>query len=349
MMLVAAIVLLGFVILYASTGQLGRVVASLGGTISNILAKSSPAPSPSESAIPAVDSPRLRSADEEYTNQPTIDLQGSVPAQVAGRTDYRIRIYKSLGDENSPAQLVAELPVGATGEFTVSTVTLDKGVNFFTATLKGPGGVETDRSPSVRYVYDTSKPKIILTSPHDGDTINAKTIQLQGEVQSRSVIVARNAENGASVTGKAAPDGTFTITLALEPGQNGITLSSTDPAGNQSDLVISLIRGSGVLSAQLSTSSVQFQASHLPAPLTLTATVTDPDCQRAVGATVTFTVSIPGIAPITQDGTTDGAGTAIFQTNVPNGATVGNGLATILVDTRSHGSVTARAVIAIVK
>ena len=65
---------------------------------------------------------------------------------------------------------------------------------------------------------------------------------MKGEVQSRSVVVARNAENGASVTGKAAPDGTFALTLALEPGQNGITLTSTDPAGNESEVVISLVR-----------------------------------------------------------------------------------------------------------
>ena len=55
------------------------------------------------------------------------------------------------------------------------------------------------------------------------------------------------------------------------------------------------------------------------------------------------------MAPITQDGTTDGAGEAIFQTNVPNGAAIGNGLATILVTTDKYGTVTARAVISIVK
>jgi hypothetical protein len=244
---------------------------------------------------------------------------------------------------------VREQKVGPTAEFAVTDVTLEKGVNFFTATLKGPGGVETDPSPSIRYVYDTSKPRIIMNSPKDGDTINAKTVTLNGEVQSRSVVVARNERNGASVTGKAAPDGTFSLTVALEPGQNGITLTSTDPAGNESDLVLSLLRGSGTLAASLATSSVQFHTDRLPAPLTLTATVTDPDGRPADGANVTFTLSIPGVAPITQDSTTDGAGTAIFQTSVPNGATLGNGLATVLVDTRKYGSVTARAVISIVK
>jgi hypothetical protein len=349
LLLVVALVLLGGVILYASTGQLGKVVQSFGGTVAGLISKFSATSVPSVVPLPPVNSPVLIRADEEYTNQPTVELQGSLPTEVAGRTDYKIRIYRSLGDENSSTELVRELGIGATPQFTVSGVTLEKGVNFFTASLRGPGGTESDRSPAVRYVYDTSKPKIIMSSPRDGDTINAKTVTLMGEVQSRSVVVARNAENGASVTGKAAPDGTFSLTLGLELGQNAITMTSTDPAGNESALVITLLRGSGKLTATLSVSAVQLRTAALPAPLTLTATVTDPDGRPADGAKVTFTLSIPGVAPITQDGTTDGAGTAIFQTNVPNGATVGNILATVLVDTRNYGTVTARAVISIVQ
>jgi hypothetical protein len=349
LMLVVALVLLGGTILYASTGQLGKVVASFGGTIGGLISRTSETPAPSASVVANVASPVLIRADEEYTNQPTVDLQGTLPAEVAGRTDYKVRIYRALGDENAPRELVRELAIGATPQFTVAGVTLEKGVNFFTATLKGPSPTETAASPAVRYVYDTSKPRITLTSPRDGDTINAKTVELKGQVQSRSVVVARNAVNGASVTGKAAPDGTFSLTLALEPGQNGITLGSTDPAGNESELVISVLRGSGKLTATLTTSAVQFQTSNLPDPLTLTATVTDPDGRPADNANVTFTLSIPGVDPITQVATTDANGRSVFQTSVPKGATVGTGLATILVDTQTHGSVTARAVIAIVK
>jgi hypothetical protein len=348
-MLVVALVLLGGAILYASTGQLGKVVASFGGTVSDLIANFQQSAEPSFTPPPPVDRPRLLRADEEYTNQPTVDLSGSLPTEVAGNSAYKIRIYRAIGDENSPTEVVRILAVGATPQFDVPDVTLEKGVNFFTATLLGPGNVETAPSEPVRYVYDTSKPKIILSSPHDGDTINAKTVQLQGEVQSRSVIVARNAENGASVTGKAAPDGTFGLTLALEPGQNAITLTSTDPAGNESDLVISLLRGSGKLTANLQASVVQFRTKSLPSPLTLTATVVDPDGRPAEGATVTFTLSIPGVDPITTVGQTDGAGTAIFNTSVPSGASVGSGLATVLVETQKYGSITARAAITIVE
>src|SRR5262249_16198929 len=153
---------------------------------------------------------------------------GTLPTGVAGNSAYSVWIYQAIGDENSPSQRVRQVKIGATPQFTVPDVTLQKGVNFFTATIQGPGNQETAPSDPGRFGSDTSKPKIILSSPHDGDTVNAKTVNLQGEVQSRSVIVARNAENGASVTGKAGPDGTFSVTLALEPGANAITLTTTD-------------------------------------------------------------------------------------------------------------------------
>jgi hypothetical protein len=343
-----SVALLGAVILWASTGQLGKVVAGFGQSLAGIISRVSEAsPSPSASLAPLPPPPILIGASEQYTNQASVDIQGTLPTEAAGQSQYKIRLYRSLGDESSPPERVRELAVGATAQFTITAVTLEKGVDFFTATLKTPSG-ETDPSPSIRFVFDTSKPRITLTSPQDGDTINARTVTLRGEVQSRSVIVARNEANGASVTGKAGPDGTFALTLALEPGVNGLTLSSTDPAGNVSDLVISVLRGSGKLTASLNASSVQFKTSNLPAPVTLTATVTDPDGHPVDGATVTFTLSIPGVDPITQEGATDAAGTAIFQTNVPDGASVGTGLATILVDTQKFGSITARAPIAVV-
>ena len=112
-MLILALVLLGGAILYASTGQLGKIVASFGSTIGGLITKVSETATPTASPIPRVDSPVLIRADEEYTNQPTVDLQGTLPAEVAGRSDYKVRIYRSLGNENSPAELVGELGIGA--------------------------------------------------------------------------------------------------------------------------------------------------------------------------------------------------------------------------------------------
>ncbi len=346
LVLIASVMLLGAVVLWTITGQLGRIVAGVGSSLSGIVLQIGPSPTPSPTPPPPADSPALIAPSQSYTNEPTVTLNGTLPTAIAGDAGYRIRIYRTVGDAGGTRTLVREQKVPSTPQFSVVDVTLEKGADFFTATLIGPGG-ETKPSAPIRVVYDISKPRIILASPQDGQTINARAVQLQGQVQSGSVIVARNEANGASVTGKSGADGTFSMTLGLEPGTNGITLNTTDPAGNTSSLVISVLRGSGKLTASLTPSAYQFSAKKLPQPLTLTAIVTDPDGHAVDGAAVTFTLSIPGIPPVTQDGTTDGAGSAVFQTNVPKGATPGNGLGTILVDTKKFGSISARTVIAI--
>jgi Bacterial Ig-like domain (group 1)/Glucodextranase, domain B len=347
LVLVAAIALLGAGVLLASTGALGRLVADLGGSISGALSGVKPAPTPVPSLIPLLDAPALISS-QPYTNQPTVDLGGTLPSEVAGRADYRVRIYRSLGTAGAAPMLVREQVVGTTPEFTVSAVILEKGIDFFIATLVGPGG-ETRPSAAVRVVYYASPPVIVMSSPTDGQTINASTVTLNGRTRAGTALVARDEATGASATGTAGPDDQFAITLALAPGTNGITLSATDLAGNTSSAVISVLGGTGRLSATLTASDIQFSAAALPQPLTLTATVTDPDGHPVAGAPVTFTLSLPGVAPITQDGTTDGAGTAIFATTLARGASPGNGLATVLVKTSSFGSVTARAVFVISK
>ena len=306
-------------------------------------------PAPAGSAVPVYPPPSLIVPEESYTNVPTADLHGQLDAAVAGRKDFKVRIYRTLGDAKNTPELVREIPVGATPQFSVPGLTLEKGIDFFTATLIGPDGKETAPSGPVRFVYDTSKPKIVLTSPKEGETINAASVDVVGTVQSRSVVVARNEANGTSVSGKAGPTGYFSVSLPLAPGSNSLTLTSTDPAGNASQLVVKVLRGSGKLTASLTPSDYQFSARKLPEPLTLTAVVNDPDGHPVNGATVTFSVSSPGIDPVTHDAVTNKSGRAIFETTVPNGATVGNILATVLVDTKQFGTTSARTVIAVVK
>ena len=77
--------------------------------------------------------------------------------------------------------------------------------------------------------------------------------------------------------------------------------------------------------------------------------MTDPDGKALEGARVTFTLSVPGIAAVTRTKTTDANGKASFETTIPKSATVGQGLAAVLVKTDEFGSVDDRAVITIVK
>ena len=332
--LIAAVALLGLTVLYLGVGGLGGVVggisASLGGFITSITA----APTPRPSAISASDPPTLEQPVEPYTAESTVDLVVTVPSEVAGDPNSRLRVYLALKDQ-SPTP-IQEAPLAATQQ-TVIPVELTKGINDFSVTIVGPGG-ESDPSPVVRYVLDQAAAKITIYSPKEGAVVNGPAVEISGKTQARSTLIARNAANGSSVNGSAGTDGLFTLILATSTGTNEITITGTDPAGNAKEMVLTVRRGSGKLTAVLGASAYKLSIAKLPQDLTLTAAVSDPDGNPVVGADITFTLSIPGIPTVTADYKTDDQGRAAFTTAVPVGADPGQGSATILLSSEAFGS-----------
>jgi hypothetical protein len=342
-MLIAAVVGLGVIVLYTATGGLTRAVATLGTSLGGMLDRLTVSTTPAPSGSIFAESPIIEPPPEPYINEKAIDLVITIPSEVVGKSA-RVRLYVALGDE-APAQAHEDVPVGSTARVVIPRVELTKGVNDFTATLVGADDVESEQSPVVRYVYDGTKPRITITSPKDGATINRETVRLSGKTQGRSGLVARNSSNGTTVNGTAAANGTFTLTLPLDIGSNPITITATDPAGNAGELVLSVQRGSGELTAVLMSTVYRIRVDRLPEPIELEVLVTDPDGKPLEGARVTFSLTIPGIAPLTFDAETGGDGRATFRTTVPKGATAGTGPASVLVRTREFGRATDRTVI----
>jgi hypothetical protein len=344
LLLVVAIVALGAAILFSGMGLLGKVVAGIGsafsGAITQVTATASPSPTPAV----APNAPTLTPPTESYTNQPKIDLTGLIPSSYIGRSGATIRVYRALASA-SPTQ-IAEIPVGVTPGFIVPDITLGNGRNDFTATIVDPGG-ESAPSKVVTYVLDTTKPKITITAPTKDALVNDKTVTIAGKTQARSAMVAKNQANSASITATAGDDGSFSMILAISTGTNAIQITATDPAGNQTVTAISVIRGSGKLSAKLTASRYQFAQGSLPMNITLSVAVTDPNGRPLDGAAVTLTLTPPGVGPITQTLTTDATGTAIWQTAIPAGASPGKGIAAALVETTAFGTTTAQTVITI--
>ena len=190
----------------------------------------------------------------------------------------------------------------------------------------------------MRYVLDQAAAKITIYSPKEGAVVNGTTVDITGKTQARATLLARNAANGSSISATAGTDGLFTLSLPISTGTNEITITGTDPAGNVKELVLTVRRGSGKLSAVLGASAYRLSIAKLPQDLTLTAAASDPDGGPLVGADITFTLSIPGIPTVTQDMKTDDQGRATFTTAVPIGADPGQGSATILLSSDQFGS-----------
>ncbi|HYH94016.1 MAG TPA: Ig-like domain-containing protein [Candidatus Saccharimonadales bacterium] len=343
--LAVAVVAMGFGVLYVGAGGLGTVATSLGATFGGFIEGVTATPIPSATPVVISDAPSIESPSEPYTRTETVDLVVTVPQNVSGDPDYRLRVYLALEDQASAPIQEASLSAGPRN---IIPVALTKGINDFTVTVVGPGG-ESEASPVVRYVLDQSKPSLKLTSHKDGAIVNAKAVKLTGKTQARSTVTAKNTTTGDSLIATANSDGLFTVSLPLTTGSNQIQLVSVDPAGNEKTLKLDLRRGSGKLQARVSASSYRFKRGSLPSSLRLTATITDPDGKALGGAIVTFTLSIPGIPTVTEDVRTGSNGRAVWRTSIPSGADTGPGIAAVSVTSEEHGRATDSAPITITK
>jgi hypothetical protein len=273
------------------------------------------------------------------TAEDTIDLSGSVPASVAGRSGYSVIVSGGLRGE-TPEDLVS-VPVGPTTVFGVEKVPLKVGVNELTARIEGPAG-DSPEGPKILVIVDRKPPTVKIVTPADGATVNGSAVKVTGKTQGSSNLLARNETTGQRISGLAKPDGTFELKVGINSGKNEISLQSTDPAGNVTTKTFTVVGGRGKLKASLAASARKIDVSSLPSKMTFTAIVLDPDGKRLPGAAVTFSVSVPGIPTLTKDTTTGSDGRAVFTTTIPDGATAGAALATVLVTTDTNGDTSAQ-------
>lgn len=345
-LLIVAVVALGGGVLILASGGLARVTAAIGTSLTGFVSDLTATPSPSAKVDDASDSPVLTAPDEPYTRTATVDIVGTVPAAVAGDTTSRIRLYVAVGD--SAPGVVVETAVGTSQRFTFPGVELTQGLNTFSATIVGDNDLESEPSASIAYILDTSKPRIVVTSPKNNAVVNGKTAKITGTTQARSQISVRNASTNATVSGAADGKGAFAVVVPLGTGTNTIQVTATDPAGNANTATLALRRGTGALTARLGASDYQVKASALPERVTLTVTVTDPDGRALAGAKVTFTLAVPGVPAIASGELTTGSnGKASFTTTIPKGATKGQASVTVIVATDDFGNTTDRTVITI--
>jgi hypothetical protein len=344
-LLALSVVALGGAVFLTATGGIGPVVASLGDSLAAAFGKLTFTAQPSASEVVATDSPIIATPDHPFTNVATAQLRITVPVSVIGTTA-KVRIYVAL--EGLTMTAVQELPVGSTTQL-AATVDLTAGQNAFTATVL-KDGVESAEAPVVTIVLDQDPPKLSIGAPKDGSTVNDSKVTITGKTQASADLIAHNAANGASVTGKAAGDGTFSLVIPIDQGSNAIDVKATDPAGNATTVTVTVKQGSGEMTAQLSASRYSISVSHPPSSLLVWVIVKDPSGAALAGATATFVVTIPGLGPVTSPPKlTDDTGRASFTVPLNGPMTVNSGLAVVTVSYPGLGNVTDRVTLAFVK
>ena len=332
-------------VLLAASGGIGPALAALAGSFSTAFDRLVATPVPTSIDLPPTDSPRIAPPDQPYTSTASINLNVSIPTAVLGDPNAKVRIYLALA--GLAAAPVVDVPVGTTSRMVVP-FELTAGRNDISATLFR-GDQESEHSPIVTWILDAEPPKITITSPKDGSSVDTPDATIKGTTQAGTSLVARNPANNASITTVAARDGTFELSLPLVPGEQEIVISGTDPAGNQGQTTLKLKQGSTQMRVQLRASLYQISVSHHPSSLQLTVLVTDPSGKPLSGARAFFTLQIPGLAPISNQRFTGVDGRAIFTTPLVGSISKGTGAGTVLVTDDVYGESTDRVTLTFVK
>jgi hypothetical protein len=342
-----AVVALGGGVLFVANGGIGRIADAVSTSFAGFVEDLSATPVPSATPLVIADAPLLDPAAATYTNEAVVDIEGRVPAELAGDTTITVRLYVAIGDQ-APG-IVREVAVSETTRFSVPGVELAKGANTFTATIVGPAG-ESEPSEPVTYVLDIAKPSIKVTSPKDGAVVNAKSVEIRGTTQGRSELTFTNVSANMTVTGASDGSGAFKIIVPIKAGVNHLKLTVTDPAGNVAVKEISVRKGTGALTATLTAATYTIKRSALPETVKLTVAVTNPDGKPLAGARVTFTLAVPGIPVIASKNLqTNSNGTVSWSTTIPKGADPGQISANAIVKTADFGDTTDRTVLNLVK
>lgn len=344
-LLALSVVLLAGAALLAASGGIGPVLSTLAAGFGSAIGRLTATPVPTHLSGPPTESPRIATPLQPFTNQPSVDLNVTVPPEVVGDAGAKVRIYLAL--EGLQAVPIVDVPVGTTIRMVVP-FDLTPGRNDISATLFR-GGQESDHSPIITWFFDQDPPRITVTSPKDGAAIDRPIANLEGSTQAGTTLVALNTANSASINTVAARDGSFEITLPLAPGANAIEITGIDPAGNQGATSLTLIQGSTDMRVQLRSSLSRISVARHPSSLQLTVQVTDPSGNPLPGAHAFFTLQIPGLAPISNELVTAIDGRAIFTTLLVGTLSTGGGGATVFVTHDDYGESTDRVTLNFVK
>lgn len=337
-LLALSILSLGGAVYLTATGGIGPVVAALGASVSSAFSRLSATPLPSASLIVATSSPIISQPASPYSRNKTVNLQITVPQDVAGSPNAKVRLYLAL--KGLTAAPIQDVPITSAVTLVVP-VSLTKGRNDLSATVIR-GGIESAPSAVVTITLDQEPPKVVIKSPKAGTSLTDPKVTIKGATEAGTALIARNTANGASASTTAGTDGAFQVILPLTPGPNAIHFDATDLAGNKSAADVSYLVGTGQMGANLSSSIYRISVSKHPSSLQLTVFVTDPTGAPLGGADAFFTLLIPGLAPISGQVVTGTDGKAVFTTPLIGTMGTGGGAATVLVTQALFGRATDR-------
>lgn len=151
----------------------------------------------------------------EATNSATITFTGYAAK------NSQVEIY--VNDE-----LKATVPTSEDGSFTADNISLTDGQNYIYGRSINPENQKSLASKTIRILFSSQKPKLEVSEPSDG-------IEIKGGDKKVNVSGITDPNNLISVNDQTAivnADGSFSLGININEGDNTISILATSPIGN---------------------------------------------------------------------------------------------------------------------
>jgi len=188
------------------------------------------------------------------TTPPTISVTApesttEVLVTVSGTVTDDVSDPESISVSVTGTGLAAPMAVSlaSDGSFSV-TVPLVEGQNTISVTAVDEAGNSGTKSVTVTRLMDTTKPTVSITAPADGTSTSDASVVVKGKVsddwtEAADLSVSVNAPGLPSPLNVApAADGSFSVTVPLVEGQNTISVTAVDEAGNDFTATVTVKR-----------------------------------------------------------------------------------------------------------
>ena len=153
------------------------------------------------------------------------DITRSHTLTVTGTAESGSQVAISINNNQQVSALADK-----NGEFK-GDITLSTGENSITAIAIDAVGNKSRASKAVIVTYDATPPKLSVVSPASNQTTADTTpIVVNGKTDPAAAILVNDRQIIVQ------PDGSFSTTVSLSAGDNQITVTATDAAGNQTKI-----------------------------------------------------------------------------------------------------------------
>jgi hypothetical protein len=329
-------VALGGAILLAASGGGGDRTAGVGAAPTAAVADAPATPTVDPVAttiVPVVGAPTGSAAfvapETTLVNKRKLNLRVRVPDPGVAWDGLELRVLR--GGTQVLAQAITQGDVNSKGRVTLKGIPLTRGTNKLTVVLANAAGAGP-ASDTLAIRLDDRPPRLKVTEPRDGSTVNADSVTVGGRTVAGARVIVRNVTTDRKLEVVADGQGRFEANLPLKRGRDTIKVAVSDAAGNQNVQQLVIVRGNGKPEAALSLSRKVFKRPKLPRNLDMHVTVRDAEGRPIKGATVVFTVAPPGTQAEVRKTTTAKDGQASWSGfRIVKDAAVGPGLVTIRV------------------